>query len=124
MVAKLDDGHGLVLSEPIYSLPIKTKFVENKIIITSSKDSNLKRGDIILKIDDRPVMEALNEQEKQISGSPQLRRYRALNILGSKFSTENAFTTTNIFMNENKEGKSGSGIETRLLIERNDKNKP
>lgn len=121
MVAKLDDGHGLVLSEPIYSLPIKTEFVENKIIITSSKDSNLKRGDIILKIDDRPVMEALNEQEKQISGSPQLRRYRALNILGSKFSTENAFTTTNIFMNENKEGKSGSGIETRLLIERNDK---
>lgn len=122
MVAKLDDGHGLVTGETLYSLPIKTELVENKIVITSSKNSNLKRGDIILKIDDKPVMEVLNEQEKRISGSPQLRRYRALNILGSKLPapTENAFNT-NMFTNEKEESKSWIGGETRLLIERDDK---
>lgn len=122
MIAKLDDGHGLVLGETIYPLPIKAEFIENKIVITSSKDSHLKRGDIILKIDDKPVMEALDEQEKRISGSPQLRRYRALNILGSKLPApaENAFNT-NMFANENKESKSGPGGETRLLIERDNK---
>ena len=120
MIAKLDDGHGLVLGEAIYSLPIKTEFVENSIVITFSKDSRLKRGDIILKIDDKPVMEALNEQEKRISGSPQLRRYRALNILGSKLTLENAFKF-NIYTNDNRESKLGSGVETRLLIERDNK---
>lgn len=124
MIARLDDGHGLVLSEPMYPLPIKTELIENKIVITSSKDSNLKRGDVILKIDEKSVMEALNEKEKLISGSPQLRRYRALNILGSKLPTENEFTSklnTNMFANENKESESGQGSETRLLIERDDK---
>lgn len=124
MIAKLEDGHGFVLGEPMYPLPIKTEFIENKIVITSSKDVNLKRGDLILKIDEKPVMEALNEQEKQISGSPQLRRYRALNILGSKLSTSNAFTTklnTNMFANDNKESNSGPGGETQLLIERDEK---
>lgn len=123
MIAKLDDGHGLVTGEVIYPLPIKTEFVENNIVITSSKDSHLKRGDIILKIDGKPVMEAFNEQENQISGSPQLRRYRALNILGSKLLEENASTTelnTNMFMNDNKESKSERG-ETQLLIKRDDK---
>lgn len=120
MIAKLDDGHGLVLGEAIYSLPIKTEFVENSIVITFSKDSRLERGDIILKIDDKPVMEALNEQEKRISGSPQLRRYRALNILGSKLTLENAFKF-NIYTNDNRESKLGSGVETRLLIERDNK---
>lgn len=120
MIAKLDDGHGLVLGEPMYPLPIKTEFVENKIVITSSKDSKLKRGDIIIKIGEKSVMEALNEKEKLISGSPQLRRYRALNILGSKLPAENALNT-NMFTNDNKESKSGPGGETRLLIERDNK---
>lgn len=124
MIAKLDDGHGLVFGETIYPLPIKTEFIENKIVITSSKDSNLKQGDIILKIDNEPVMEALNKQEKRISGSPQLRRYRALNILGSKLPAENTFTTqanTNMFTNDNKDSKSEPDGETKLLIERDGK---
>ena len=84
MIAKLDDGHGIVYNEQMYNLPIRVDFIENKIVITASKDIALKRGDIIRKIDGESVMELLNENEKIISGSPQLRRYRALNILGSK----------------------------------------
>jgi len=88
MIAKLNDGHGVVSGEQIYPLPIKTEFIEKEIVITASNDSALKRGDIIKKIDGKAVMEALKEKEKILSGSPQLRRYRALNILGSKFNPD------------------------------------
>ena len=84
MIAKIEDGHGIVLSEQMYHLPIRTEFIEDKIVITASNDEALKRGDIIKKMDEKPVMKVLHETEKTISGSPQLRRYRALNILGSK----------------------------------------
>lgn len=87
MFAKIDDGHGIVHSERMYHLPIRTEFIENKIVITASSNTNLKRGDIIKKLDGKLIMEALNEKEKIISGSPQLRRHRALNILGSKFES-------------------------------------
>ena len=85
MFAKIDDGHGVVFGKQMYPLPIKTEFVENEIVITASSNTLLKRGDIIKKIDGKSIMEELDEKEKIISGSPQLRRHRALNILGSKF---------------------------------------
>jgi len=84
MIAQIDDGHGIVFGEQMYHLPIRTEFIENKIVITASNDTALKRGDIINKIDGKPVMEELYEIEKRISGSPHLRRHRALNIFGSK----------------------------------------
>ena len=87
MFAKIDDGHGIVYGEKMYHLPIRTEFIENEIVITASNDTLLKRGDIIKKIDGKSVMTALDEKEKIISGSPQLRRHRALNILGSKFDS-------------------------------------
>jgi len=99
MIAQIDDGHGIIYGEQMYHLPIRTEFIENKIVITASNDTALKRGDIIKRMDDKPVMEVLDEMEKIISGSPQLRRHRALNILGSKLD---------------------SG-ETRLVIERDGK---
>jgi hypothetical protein len=99
MFAKIEDGHGIVFSEQMYHLPIRTEFIENKIVITASGDTVFKRGDIIRKIDGKPVMKALDEKEKMISGSPQLRRHRALNILGSKLDPG----------------------ETRLVIERDGK---
>ncbi|MDL2309399.1 hypothetical protein LJC68_10330 [Bacteroidales bacterium OttesenSCG-928-B11] len=87
MFAKIDDGHGIVFGEKMYHLPIKTELIENKIVITASNDNLLKRGDIIKEVDGKTVMETLAEKEKIISGSPQLRRHRALNILGSKFDS-------------------------------------
>jgi len=100
MIAQIDDGHGIVSGEQMYYLPIRTEIIENKIVITASNDTVLKRGDIIHEIDGKSVMEALEEKEKMISGSPQLRRYRALNILGSKLD---------------------QGVTTHLIIERNGK---
>ena len=85
MLAKINDGHGMVYGEQMFHLPIRTEFIENQIVITASNIHTLEKGDIIKKIDGKPVMESLDETEKIISGSPQLRRYRALNILGSKF---------------------------------------
>lgn len=64
MIAKLDDGHGIVFGEQMYHLPIRTEYIENKIVITASNDSTLERGDIIHKIDGKPAMEALDEKEK------------------------------------------------------------
>jgi len=111
MFAKIDDGHGIVSGIQMHHLPVKTEFIENEIIITASNDTLLKRGDIIKKIDGKSVMEELGEKEKMISGSPQLRRHRALNILGSKFDI---CETNLVIERENKElnvtvSNSGSG---------------
>lgn len=119
MIALIDDGHGIVSGEPMSLLPIRAEFIENRIIITVSDDSALKRGDIIHKIDGESVMKALDEKEKMISGSPQLRRHRALNILGSKLEPYkpinfNMFESANINMEKKSEVS-----ETRLLIQRN-----
>ena len=99
MIAQIDDGHGVVFGEQMYHLPIRTEIIENKIVVTASNNAKLKRGDIIKKMDGKPVIEALYGMEKIISGSPQLRRHRALNILGSKLDLG----------------------ETNLTIERDDK---
>ena len=93
MIAQTEDGHGVVYGEQMYHLPIRTEFIENKIVITASNDKTLKRGDIIKKINGKPVMEALVDMEKMISGSPQLRRHRALNILGSKLDPSETHLT-------------------------------
>ena len=84
IVARFGDGHGIVSVEVMYHLPIRAEFVENEIVIIASNDMTLERGDIIKKLDGEPVMKVLHETEKTISGSPQLRRYRTLNILGRK----------------------------------------
>ena len=84
MIAQIDDGHGIVFGEQMYHLPIRTEYIENKIIVTAARGNKLQRGDIIKKMDGKPVKDVLYELEKMISGSPQLRRHRALNILGSK----------------------------------------
>lgn len=87
MFAKLDDGHGIVSGEQMSCLPIRAELIENKIVVTASTNALLKRGDVIKKIDGKPAMAELQEKEKIISGSPQLRRHRALNIWGGKFNS-------------------------------------
>ena len=121
MLAKIEDGHGVVYSEQMYHLPIRTELIENKIVITASRDTTLKRGDIIKKIDEKPVMEALDEKEKIISGSPQLRRHRALNILGSKLDPDKTMNNNKFqFVNNNIGNELDSGA-TRLVIDRDGK---
>lgn len=88
MVAKLEDGHGVVYGERMFHLPIRTELIENKIVITASDNSKLKTGDIIKKVNGVNAKKVLEDLEKIISGSPQLKRYRALNIYGSKYKSE------------------------------------
>jgi len=121
MIAQLEDGHGIVFSEEMYYLPIRTEFIENKIVITASTDTALTRGDIIHKIDGEPVIQALEEKEKIISGSPQLRRYRALNVLGSKFDQGKAEDKYIFEFAETDRKTKPNSRETLLLIERNGK---
>lgn len=87
MIAKINDGHGAVFYSnkdlPIYGLSIRTELIENKIVVTASLDTLITPGDIINRIDGKTGLEELAVQEKYISGSDQLRRFRALNMFGS-----------------------------------------
>jgi len=86
MVAKLQDGHGYVRYKPEPTpggLPIRVEWIENQVVITVSETSLLKKGDIIQSIDGISGEQALSKAEEYISGSPQLKRYRALNRFGS-----------------------------------------
>ncbi len=96
MVAKLEDGHGIVFNDdvPRYGLPIMVSLVEKKItVIASSDTTKFKVGDIIETIDGRTGLQELQEQESLISGSPQLRRFRALNVFGTDFYKSKANIT-------------------------------
>ena len=87
MIAKLKDGHGIVnfMFTPMTGgLPIRVEWIENKIVITASNDTSLfKKGDIVVSIDGINGEEVLSNTESFVSGSLQLRRYRALNLFGN-----------------------------------------
>lgn len=92
LIAKLQDGHGVVYNNniPQWGLPVSYALVENQVVISGSKSLLFHRGDIIKSIDGRNALEELQREESLVSGSPQLRRYRALNIFGSDFSQSEA----------------------------------
>lgn len=119
MIAQIDDGHGAVYDEYMYCLPLRLEFVEDRIVVSASKDSTLRRGDIIHKIGGKSVIEVLNENESIVSGSSQLRRYRALNILGAKLDPA-LVTDKNIPKPSfNSLGNNFIPDSTPLVIERN-----
>jgi hypothetical protein len=95
MIAKLEDGHGVVSSNNVvqWGLPVSFAWSENNVVISGSKSSLFHLGDIIKSIDGRSAIEELVEQEGLVSGSPQLKRYRALNIFGTDFSQSDAKIT-------------------------------
>ena len=77
-------------SSEMFHLPIRTEWVENQVVITASEVPELKRGDILISVNGLDARQVLVEGEKQISGSPWLRRHRALNILGSSYYQANS----------------------------------
>jgi hypothetical protein len=87
LIAKLEDGHGVVSCNNIdrWGLPVSFAYIENKVVISRSNSSLFKRGDIIESIDGKSAIKELSLQESLISGSSQLKRYRALNMFGSDF---------------------------------------
>lgn len=93
MVAKLEDGHGVVYSNTIeqWSFPYMVDLIQDNIVVTESDDIRLfRKGDIIKSIDGKSALTVLKDQERLISGSSQLKRYRALNMFGSDFSKSEA----------------------------------
>jgi len=85
MVAKLEDGHGVVYYAPAVpegGFPFRVEWIENKVVVTASEGPLFQKGDIITTIDGRTGEEEMKAKEELVSGAPQLRRYRALNIFG------------------------------------------
>ena len=97
MVAKLEDGHGVVYNNRFthWILPISVAWIENKAVVTASGSTRFLPGDILESIDGRTATEELKLQESYVSGSPQLRRYRAMNLWGSDFKQSIAEVTVN-----------------------------
>ncbi len=93
MVAKLEDGHGVVFAQQLkqWGFPIMVSLIGKEIVVIASSETRMfQRGDIIQSIDGKAAAEVLKEQEDLISGSPQLRQYRALNLFGSDFKESKA----------------------------------
>lgn len=93
MVAELEDGHGVVYGEKMYHLPIRTEWIENNIVITASNDPHFEVGDIITKVNGIDAYKVQQDMENIISGSPQLKKHRALNVFASKFEAEITYVT-------------------------------
>jgi len=87
LIAKLQDGHGKVrhprvLSQRAY-LPFRVNCIEDQVVVTVSKEpTKVKKGDIIVSIDGIDAEQALLNDGKYISGSPQWRRFNALRQFG------------------------------------------
>ena len=96
LVAMLQDGHGVYYTElskqraPAHEhvrtaggLRIRVAMVSDKIVVTAvGEPADFRRGDVIISVDGVPAREVLAAREELVSGSPQLRRYRALNRFG------------------------------------------
>lgn len=87
MIATLNDGNGVVYNanyDESGGLPVKVEWIENQVVVTATVGiSMFRKGDIIKNIDGVSGEEALLKAEQYISGSPQLKRYRALNRFGA-----------------------------------------
>ena len=85
LVAGLRDGHGYVFGRPDKpgGLPIKVAVIEGRIVVTAVEgETPLRRGDVLVRLDGVPALDVLRERERYVSGSPHLRRFRAMNQFG------------------------------------------
>jgi C-terminal processing protease CtpA/Prc len=86
MAAALNDGQATI-DHPRYRpsgyLPFEIDRVEGKIVVDSAGHSLVERGDVIEVVDGIDAGVALERVESLLSGSPQLKRTRALFLLGA-----------------------------------------
>lgn len=85
MIARSDDGHGFVFgrSPDTGRLPVRVDVIERRLVVTRVLGSSpLRKGDIIERYEGASALEILREIEQFTPGSPQLRRFRALNQFG------------------------------------------
>ena len=86
MVAQLQDGHGAVTCQntsTLYRPAIRFAEIEGAIVVTASLIDEISVGDIILSVDGISALEELENRMELVSGSPQLRKYRALNMFAA-----------------------------------------
>ncbi|MFN8671305.1 MAG: S41 family peptidase [Candidatus Sericytochromatia bacterium] len=87
LVEKLKDGHGNVYSnvynKKLFNFPFIVDWVENNVVVIASTIDEVKKGDIILSVDNKKVSDILSDKEKLISGSPQWKKHRALREFAS-----------------------------------------
>jgi hypothetical protein len=85
LVAKLQDGHGVVyFPDPkAGDLPARFDWIEDNLTVTATQDDKVfQKGDVILSVNGTTGAELLKKTESMVSGSDQLRRHRALNVVG------------------------------------------
>lgn len=96
LVARLQDGHGVYYAElseqraPVHEhgqtaggLPIRVTMVDGRIVVTAVREAApFAPGDVVVSVAGSPALEVLAAREELVSGSPHLRRYRALNRFG------------------------------------------
>lgn len=86
LVVQLHDGHGRVVNPrytPTGGLPWRVEWIENRVVVTASTDSAVRHGDVVVALDGTPAADAVPAEEALISGSPQWKRYRAMQELGT-----------------------------------------
>jgi hypothetical protein len=85
LVAGAPDGHVSPRcpgeSERGY-LPFAVDLIESQIVVTSSADRAVERGDVLVSVDGRAALQLLAAEQELISGSPQWRALRASRLLG------------------------------------------
>lgn len=118
MIAQLKDGLGMIkklVGEQKSSLSFWMEWVEGKLIITTSKESEkFRKGDIILEINGIPTEKYYQEESQYISGSDQWKRVAFINY---SLLQGNAGTEINL-----KLDRDGSIIDTVAVY--NDKDLP
>jgi|GEM_PF-573143 len=88
MMAKLEDAHVYSYSESdypsYYTLPFRVKKVEDKIVVVSSGDSLINRGDIVRKINKESTYKKYSDYENRISAFSHRKNY----IVSNSFHLE------------------------------------
>jgi hypothetical protein len=80
------DGHARVTCPGIARRakpPFAVGVIEGQIVVTSTADPAILRGDVVVSVDGRPATAQLADDESLASGSPQLRRAKACAQFGA-----------------------------------------
>lgn len=84
LVHRIRDGHAEVghQQQPRRgSLPFRLELVQDRAVITgTSQREPFEVGDVVLGIDGKPVLEAVQRLQDEVSGSPQWRRFKAATL--------------------------------------------